>query len=104
MSRATKQKSVTKLINIVNKLLERQEKMMDHIGELEEYCEALEALAEFQGREEFISFIPDEEFQDILDEALSARQKTKLDEIKKKEEEPELFSIDEILKELEGDD
>jgi len=68
--------------------------MMDHIGELEEYCEALEALAEFQGREEFISFIPDEELQDILDEAKK----------KKKEEEPELFSIDEILKELEGDD
>ena len=81
--------------------------MMDHIGELEEYCEALEALAEFEDGEGFISFIPDEEFQDMLDEALSERQKTKLDEIKKKkkkEEEPELFSIDEILKELEGDD
>jgi len=89
--------------------MERQEKMMDHIGELEEYCQALEALAEFEDDEEFISFIPDEEFQDILDEALSERQKTKLDEIKKKkkkeeEEPPELFSIDEILKELEGDD
>ena len=105
MSRAAKQKSVTKLIEIVNKLMERQEKLLNHITELEEYVQALEALNEFEECEEFISFIPDEEFQRAIEDGLDEKQKAKLNEIKKKkEEEPELFSMDEILAELDGDD
>ena len=105
MSRAAKQKSVTKLIEIVNKLMERQEKLLNHITELEEYVQALEALNEFEEGEEFISFIPDEEFQRAIEDGLDEKQKAKLNEIKKKkEEEPELFSMDEILAELDEDD
>ena len=105
MSRASKQKSVTKLIEIVNKLMERQEKLLNHITELEEYVQALEALNEFEEGEELISFIPDEEFQRAIEDGLDEKQKAKLNEIKKKkEEEPELFSMDEILAELDDDD
>jgi len=105
MSRAAKQKSVAKLIEIVNKLMERQEKLLNHIAELEDYVHALEALNEFEEGEEFISFIPDEEFQRTIEDGLDEKQKAKLEELKrKKEEEPELFSLDEILKELGEDD
>ena len=105
MSRAAKQKSVAKLIEIVNKLMERQEKLLNHIAELEDYVHALEALNEFEEGEEFISFIPDEEFQRAIEDGLDEKQKAKLEELKrKKEEEPELFSLDEILKELGEDD
>ena len=76
------------------------------IPRLEDYCQALESLAEMEEGEEIISFIPDEDLQDVIDESLQDRQKSKLEEIrnKKKEEEQQLFSIDEILKELESDD
>ena len=105
MSRASKQKSVTKLIEIVNKLMERQEKLLNHITELEEYVQALEALNEVEEGEELISFIPDEEFRQAIEDGLDEKQKAKLNEIKKKkEEEPELFSMDEILAELDEDD
>tara|TARA_R110000824_G_scaffold308576_1_gene496002 strand:- start:301 stop:618 length:318 start_codon:yes stop_codon:yes gene_type:complete len=105
MSRATKQKSVSKLIDIINKLMERQDKLLDHIGELEEYVAALEALNDFEEGEELISFIPDQELQEVIDESLSEKQKSRLDEIKKKkQEEPELFSMDEILAELDNND
>jgi len=105
MSRATKQKSVSKLIDIINKLIIRQDKLLDHIGELEEYVAALEALNDFEEGEELISFIPDQELQEVIDESLSEKQKSRLDEIKKKkQEEPELFSMDEILAELDNND
>ena len=105
MSRASKQKSVSKLIEIVNKLMERQEKLLNHIAELEDYVHALESLNEFEEGEEFISFIPDEEFQQAIEDKLDETQKAKLNEIKKKkEEEPELFSMDEILAELDDND
>ena len=106
MSRSTKQKSVSQLIDVINKLVARQEKMQEHIEELEEYCQALESRAEIESGEEFINFIPDEDFQNVLDESLSDKQKAKLDEIKNKkaQEEQKLFSIDEILEELESDD
>tara|TARA_R110000850_G_scaffold241068_1_gene365630 strand:+ start:234 stop:557 length:324 start_codon:yes stop_codon:yes gene_type:complete len=107
MSRATKQKSVSKLIDIINKLIVRQEKMLEHIEELEEYCQALEAISEIEEEEEeIINFIPDEDLQNVIDESLGDKQKSKLEEIKnkKKQEEQKLFSIDEILKELEPDD
>ena len=105
MSRTTKQKSVSKLIEIVNKLMERQEKLLNHIAELEAYVHALESLNEFEEGEEFISFIPDEEFQQAIEDKLDETQKAKLNEIKKKkEEEPELFSMDEILAELDDND
>ena len=48
MSRAAKQKSVAKLIEIINKLIERQEKLLNHIAELEDYVHALESLNEFE--------------------------------------------------------
>ena len=105
MSRAAKQKSVAKLIEIINKLIERQEKLLNHIAELEDYAHALESLNEFEEGEEFISFIPDEEFQRTIEDGLDEKQKAKLEEFKrKKEEETELFSLDEILKELGEDD
>tara|TARA_R110000744_G_C19256557_1_gene550876 strand:+ start:29 stop:349 length:321 start_codon:yes stop_codon:yes gene_type:complete len=106
MSRATKQKSVSKLIDIINKLIIRQEKMLEHIEELEEYCQALEAISEIEEGEDIISFIPDEDLQNVIDESLGDKQKSKLEEIrnKKSQEEQKLFSIDEILKELEPDD
>tara|TARA_R100000808_G_C2153633_1_gene164043 strand:+ start:2942 stop:3259 length:318 start_codon:yes stop_codon:yes gene_type:complete len=105
MSRAAKQKSVAKLIEIINKLIERQEKLLNHIAELEDYVHALESLNEFEEGEEFISFIPDEEFQRTIEDGLDEKQKAKLEEFKrKKEEETELFSLDEILKELGEDD
>ena len=60
---------------------------------------------EFEEGEEFISFIPDEEFQQAIEEGLDEKQKAKLNELKKKkEEEPELFSMDEILAELDDND
>jgi DNA primase len=106
MSRITKQKSVSKLIDIINKLIVRQEKMLEHIEELEDYCQALEDMSEIEEGEDIISFIPDEDFQNVIDESLSDNQKSRLEEIKNKKnkEEQKLFSIDEILKELEPDD
>jgi DNA primase len=106
MSRITKQKNVSKLIDIINKLIVRQEKMLEHIEELEDYCQALEDISEMEEGEDIISFIPDEDFQNVIDESLSDRQKSRLEEIKNKKnkEEQKLFSIDEILKELEPDD
>ena len=105
MSRSAKQKSVTKLIEIVNKLMERQEKLLNHITELEEYIQALEAINEFVEGLVLISLIPDEDFQQAIEYGLDEKHKAKLNEFKKKkEEEPELFSMDEILAELDEND
>jgi len=100
MSRRTnKMDSANKLINIVATLLERQERLLQHIGDLEEYIEILENINEFEQDEEYISFIPDEEFEDILDKGLTSEQKEKLKDLKKsKEDEQILHSMDDILK------
>ena len=99
MSRRTKMDNANKLINIVATLVERQERLLQHIGDLEEYIEILENINEFEEGEEYISFIPDEEFEDILDKGLTSEQKEKLKDLKKsKEDEQILHSMDDILK------
>ena len=97
--RANKMDNANKLINIVATLFERQERLLQHIGDLEEYIEILENINEFEEGEEYISFIPDEEFEDILDKGLTSEQKEKLKDLKKsKEDEQILHSMDDILK------
>ena len=100
MSRRAKMDNANKLINIVATLLERQERLLQHIGDLEEYIEVLENINEFEeGDGMLIEFTPDEEFKDILDKGLTAEQKERLKELKKsKEEEQILHSMDDILK------
>jgi len=82
MSRRAKMDNANKLINIVATLFERQERLLQHIGDLEEYIEILENINEFEEGEEYISFIPDEEFEDILDKGLTSEQKEKLKDLK----------------------
>ena len=98
MSRKAKMDNANKLINIVATLLERQERLLQHIGDLEEYIEVLENLNEFEESDGMlIEFTPDEEFKDILDKGLTQDQKTRLDEIKKAKQEQTLHSMDDIL-------
>ena len=105
MSRKSKVDNAGKLINIVSTLIERNERLLQHIGDLEEYIAALEAINDFEEGEELISFIPDEEFQTALDEGLSAEQKERLAELKKsKEEKQSLHSMDDILSIFDEDD
>ena len=100
MSRRAKMDNANKLINIVATLLERQERLLQHIGDLEEYIEILENINEFEeGDGMLIEFTPDEEFKDILDKGLTAEQKERLKELKKtKEKDQPLHSMDDILK------
>ena len=90
--------NAAKLINIISTLIERNEKLLQHIGVLEEYINALEYMNDFEEGDEFISFIPDEEFKAALDEGLIADQKERLAELKKsKEEKQSLHSMEDIL-------
>ena len=106
MSRRAKMDNANKLINIVATLLERQERLLQHIGDLEEYIEVLEGINEFDEVDGLlIDFTPDEEFKDILDKGLTAEQKERLKELKKtKEKEQPLHSMDDILKIFEDED
>ena len=106
MSRRAKMDNANKLINIVATLLERQERLLQHIGDLEEYIEVLESINEFEeGDGMLIEFTPDEEFKDILDKGLTVEQKERLKELKKtKEKEQPLLSMDDILKIFEDED
>ena len=106
MSRRAKMDNANKLINIVATLLERQERLLQHIGDLEEYIEVLESINEFEeGDGMLIEFTPDEEFKDILDKGLTVEQKERLKELKKsKEEEQILHSMDDILKMFDEED
>ena len=101
MSRRAKIDNANKLINNVSTLLERQERLLQHIGDLEEYIEVLENINEFDEDDGLmIEFIPDEDFKDVLEKGLTAEQKARLDEIKKKKQEniePTLYSMDDIL-------
>ena len=101
MSRRAKIDNANKLINIVSTLLERQERLLQHIGDLEEYIEVLENINEFDEDDGLmIEFIPDEDFKVVLEKGLTAEQKARLDEIKKKKQEniePTLHSMDDIL-------
>ena len=65
----------------------------------------LENINEFEEGEEYISFIPDEEFKAALDEGLTSEQKKRLKELKKsKEDEQILHSMDDILKIFDEED
>ena len=98
MSRKSKMDNAAKLINIISTLIERNEKLLQHIGDLEEYISALECMNDFEEGDEFIAFIPDEEFKAALDEGLTPEQKEKLKELKKsKEEKQSLHSMEDIL-------
>ena len=98
MSRKAKIDNANKLINIVATLLEGQERLLRHIGDLEEYIEVLENLNEFEEGEEFIMFTPDEDFKEMLDKGLTKEEKERLSKIKKEKEEQPLHSMDDILK------
>ena len=106
MSRKAKMDSASKLINIVANLLERQERLLQHIGDLEEYIEVLENINEFDEIDGLlIDFTPDEEFKDVLEKGLTAEQKERLRELKKtKEKDQPLHSMDDILKIFEDEE
>ncbi len=99
MSRKAKMDNANKLINIVATLLERQERLLQHIGDLEEYIEVLENIHEFEDDDGLmIEFTPDEEFKDVLEKGLTTEQKEKLKELKKaKEKNQTLHSMEDIL-------
>ena len=47
MSRKTKVINSSKFLNVITLLLERQEKLLQHINDLEEYVEILEGINDF---------------------------------------------------------
>ena len=98
----------SKFLNIITLLLERQEKLLQHINDLDEYIEILEGLNDFEDGETFIDFTPDEEFTQALEEGLTVEQKDKIEKFKKRKEEKEkeepLHSMDDILKIFEDED
>ena len=94
MSRKSKTENAAKLINIINTLIERQEKLLDYVQYLEEYCAALEGTEidnTLVGQE-----IEDEVMKEILDKHLTDEQKQRKTSI---QEEKSLYNIDEILDE-----
>jgi len=102
MAKNAKKENINKLIDVINKLMERQEKLLNHVGDLEEYIEILEAMNDFDDGQELISFIPDEEFKKTIEESLTDERKEKLEQIKnkkkKKEKKQKLHSMEDILK------
>ena len=95
MSRKSKMDNASKLINIISTLMEKQETLLQHIGELEEYIDILESMGEFEQGEKFISYTADEEFKEILDKGLTKDQKDRVEQIKK--ENHSLHSMEDIL-------
>jgi len=104
-----KNKDVTALIKIINRLHKKQDKLLQRIEDLEEYSDFFESVympAEDSDdplmAETFIEFETDDAFEQILQDQLTDTQKDKTEEIKKnkkkkKEKKPKLYSIDEIL-------
>ena len=104
-----KNKDVTALIKIINRLHKKQDKLLQRIEDLEEYSDFFESVympAEDSDdplmAETFIEFEADDAFEQILQDQLTDTQKDKIEEIKKnkkkkKEKKPKLYSIDEIL-------
>jgi len=104
-----KNKDVTALIKIINRLHKKQDKLLQRIEDLEEYSDFFESVympAEDSDdplmAETFIEFETDDAFEQILQDQLTDTQKDKTEEIKKnkkkkKEKNPKLYSIDEIL-------
>ena len=104
MSRKSKMDNASKLINIICELMGKQEKLLQHIGDLEDYVDALECMNDIEEGEELIMFAADEDFKDMLDGGLTKDQKERLTQIKKdKEEAPPLHSMEDILKIFEDD-
>jgi DNA invertase Pin-like site-specific DNA recombinase len=104
-----KNKDVTALIKIINRLHKKQDKLLQRIEDLEEYSDFFESV--YMPEEDsddplmagtFIEFEADDVFEEILQDQLTDTQKDKVEEIKKgkkkkKEKKPKLYSIDEIL-------
>jgi len=104
-----KNKDVTALIKIINRLHKKQDKLLQRIEDLEEYSDFFESV--YMPAEDsddplmagtFIEFEADDAFEQILQDQLTDTQKDKTEEIKKnkkkkKEKKPKLYSIDEIL-------
>tara|TARA_A100001515_G_scaffold145047_1_gene151565 strand:- start:3469 stop:3789 length:321 start_codon:yes stop_codon:yes gene_type:complete len=103
MSRKSKMDNASKLINIISNLMDKQESLLRHIGDLEEYIEVLENMNDFEEGETFLSFASDEDFKEILDNGLTKEQKDRVEQIKKEKESP-LHSMDDILKIFEDDE
>ena len=95
MSRKSKMDNASKLINIISKLMEKQETLLQHIGDLEEYIEVLEHMNDFEEGELYIDLTPDEDFKEILDKGLTKEQKDRVEQIKK--ERQSLHSMEDIL-------
>ena len=106
MSRKSKMNNAAKLINIISHLLEKQEKLFSHIDAMADYVELLEeANNEDATIDDNTSFMLGEEFEKTIEESLDESQLERLESIReKKQAEPQLFTIDEILKELESND
>ena len=104
-----KNKDVTTLIKIVDRLHKKQDKLLQKIDELEEYTNFLEINNAVDDDDlsagTFLEFEADDAFEQILQDQLTEAQKDKVEEIKKnkkkkkekKEKNPKLYSIDEIL-------
>ena len=107
-----KNKDVTTLIKIVDRLHKKQDKLLRKIDELEEYTNFLEinsAVDDDLSTGTFIEFEADDAFEQILQDQLTEAQKDKVEEIKKnkkkkKEKKPKLHSIDDILKVFKDDE
>ena len=108
-----KNKDVTTLIKIVDRLHKKQDKLLQKVDELEEYTNFLEinnALDEDDlSAAAFLEFEADDAFEQILQDQLTEAQKDKVEEIKKdkkkkKEKKPKLHSIDDILKVFKDDE
>ena len=107
-----KNKDVTTLIKIVDRLHKKQDKLLQKIDDLEEYTNFLEINNAVDDDDlsagTFLEFEADDAFEQILQDQLTEAQKDKVEEIKKgkkkkKEKKPKLYSIDEILDTLDGE-
>ena len=107
-----KNKDVTTLIKIIDRLHKKQDKLLQKVDELEEYINFLEinsAVDDDLSTGTFIEFEADDAFEQILQDQLTEAQKDKVEEIKKntkkkKEKKPKLHSIDDILKVFKDDE
>jgi len=100
MSRKSKAENASKLINIINTLIERQEKLLDYVQYLEDYCAALEGHEIDNAMDKEVE---DEVMKQILDKHLSDEQKSRKDSIQESKNH-NLHTLDEILDELQDDD
>ena len=100
-----KRKNISQLIKIIARQNKKQDKLLQKIGELEEYLNFIEDVYVDDGEDVLISgtiFEADDVFEQILQDQLNETQKDKLEEVKKdkkkKNKKPKLHTLDEILK------